>query len=199
MMTAAVSESLSTVSLPSPLTVRVQWDNVTKVVTTAATVEVDIMPHLARVKEGGDFTGYYQTLQNLDAAFVRFSPWFAYPKVAVAELERPDCSTNRSTWNATLISSVVADFMAAVCGPRAAAGDCDGGRSVVPQLSTMPAWLYEPDGVNRTFNVPADPWQWPPGRFDYYLVKGKKLRDPTCREMARYAARCQFARTGPTP
>ena len=60
-----------------------------------------------------------------------------------------------SSWNTTLLDQVVSDFMTAVCGPRAADGECDGGLSVVPQLSTMPAWLYESDGVNRTARMPA--------------------------------------------
>ena len=171
--------------------VTVDWDTPIKTVHTAATIEVDVMPHLGRTKEGGDFDGYYQTLQNLKAGFVRFAPWFGYPKVVVAELFPPECSpTGRgSSWNASLISAVLADFMAAVCGVRAADGECDGGRSVVPQLSTMPEWMYEPDGRNRTAELPADPWQFPSDKFDYYLVKGRPLRDPSCREMARYAAR----------
>ena len=170
-------------------TISVDWSHAQRTVTTAATVEVDVMPHLSRVPEGGPFSGYEAAISNLGARFVRFSPWFAYPKVVVAELEKAECDGAGSSWNATLLDGIVSDFMLAVCGPMAADGECANGLSVVPQLSTMPAWLYEEDGVNRTALMPADAWVYPPDKFDYYLVKGKPLKDPTCVEMARYAAR----------
>ena len=156
---------------------------------TASTVEVDVMPQLSRVNEGGPFPGYAQAVSNLGSRYVRFSPWYAYPKVVVAELAKADCGAKGSSWNTTLLDGIVSDFMLAVCGPKAADGECEGGLSVVPQLSTMPDWMYESDGINRTALMPGDPWQYPSDKFDYYLVKGKALRDPTCKEMARYAAR----------
>ena len=169
--------------------VSIDWSTALRTVTTAATVEVDVMPHLARVHEGGSFPGYYNAVADLGSQFVRFSPWYAYPKVNVAELTKADCANGGSSWNATLLNGIVADFMEAVCGPEAADGKCSTGLSVVPQLSTMPAWMYEPDGSNRTALMPDDPWKYPSGKFGYYVVGGKPLVDPTCREMARYAAR----------
>ena len=167
------------------------WDNTSAIkANTAATVEVDVMPHLGRTPEGGPFAGYEAALSNLGANFVRFAPWYAYPKVVVAELEPTTCGKNgHSSWNTSLLDAVVSDFMIAVCGPKASEGECEGGLSVVPQLSTMPAWMYEDDGVNRTELIPEDPWQFPSHHFDYYLVKGQPLRDASCMEMARYAAR----------
>ena len=47
----------------------------------AATVEVDVMPFLARVDVGGPFDKYYSALQELGSDYVRFAPWFGYPKV----------------------------------------------------------------------------------------------------------------------
>ena len=167
------------------------WDNTSAIkANTAATVEVDVMPQLGRTPEGGPFAGYEAALSNLGANFVRFAPWYAYPKVVVAELEPTTCGKNgHFSWNTSLLDAVVSDFMIAVCGPKASEGECEGGLSVVPQLSTMPAWMYEDDGVNRTELIPEDPWQFPSHHFDYYLVKGQPLRDASCMEMARYAAR----------
>ena len=174
--------------MPPTYTVAIDWSKPLRTgVTTAATVEVDVMPHLSRVDEGGSFPGYYSALSNLGARYVRFSPWFPYPKVNVAELEKADCAAHGSSWNTTLLDGIISDFMHAVCGPFAASGVCDNGLSVVPQLSTIPTWMFEPDGHNRT--LPADPWHFPSNKFDNYLVKGKPLLDPTCREMGRYAAR----------
>ena len=157
--------------------VSVDWSSPPlKVATTAATVEVDVMPFLGRTHEGGPFNGYITALENLGAEFVRFSPWFAYPKVVVAELERADCAAGKtSSWNSTHLDQIVSDFMLAVCGPNAADGECERDLSVVPQLSTMPAWLYKSDGKNRTAMMPEDPWLYPSGKFDYYVVHGLSL------------------------
>ena len=174
-----------------PYIVSVDWDGTpTRTVLTAASFEVDIMPHLSRVPEGGSFNGYYEALSSLGSAYVRFSPWFGYPRLAVTELTPPDCSVTGtgSSWNSSELDIVTRDFMAAVCGPRAAHGECDGGRSVAAQISTMPAWMYV-DGDNRTAEIPDDPWQYPSGKFTYYVVEDKPLKDPSCEEMARYAAR----------
>ena len=132
---------------------------------TAATVEVDVMPQLARNLNESGFDGYFEALENMGNAYVRFAPWFGYPRVVVPEFEKTNCSSYGSTWNSTLLDGVVADFMLAVCGPNAAAGQCHNGRSVAPQLSTMPMWLYKSDGINRTKDFPADtPWAYVPGQ-----------------------------------
>ena len=58
-------------------------------------------------------------------------------------------------------------------------------RSVVPQLSTMPAWLYE--GA-KNYSFIGDPWSYPRGFSEYEQTK-MLLKDPTGRAMARYTAR----------
>ena len=57
----------------------------------------------------------------------------------VPELNKTKCQG--SQWNSTLMDGIMSDFMTAVCGQRAADGEC--GHSVAQQLSTMPAWMYE--------------------------------------------------------
>ena len=157
--------------------VKVDWTKPVRTVTTAATVEVDIMPHLARVAEGGSFDGYFTALQDMGNAYVRFSPWYGYPKVAVTELQKADCKGKGSSWNSTLLDEITSDFMTAVCGPLAANGVCEKNLSVVPQLSTMPAWMYKSDGINRTAKMPDNPWHFPSGDFEYYVVAGQPLVD----------------------
>eukprot|EP00965_Chrysotila_dentata_P044587 1482297-Pleurochrysis_carterae.AAC.1 len=51
------------------------------------------------------------------------------------------------------------------------------------------ACRFTDDGVNRSKLMPNDPWHYPSGHFRYYLVVGRPLRDPSCTEMAQYAAR----------
>lgn len=157
-------------------------------VVTAATVEVDIMPQLARASGDPVFPGYLAALAAMGNAHVRFAPWYPYPRAAVLELEPANCSAGGrgTSFNSTVLDAVLADFMTAVCGPRAAVGECLGGRSVVPQLSTMPVWLFKPDGKDRT--PPSDPWQYVEGDMEFYRT-GQPLVDPTCAAMAQYAAR----------
>ena len=71
---------------PPPTTVSVAWDAPPlRTVSTAATVEVDIMPFLARKRDagnrGGNFSGYFEALKHLGSSFVRFAPWFPYWQV----------------------------------------------------------------------------------------------------------------------
>ena len=159
----------------------------TKVVSTAATVEVDVMPFLGRTSEGGPFNAYAEALGNLGAEYVRFSPWYPYPRVVVPELDPPDCTpTNPATnWNSTLFDQIVSDFMLAVCGPGAAHNySCT--HSVAQQLSTMPAWVYKGAYPLPAGTVPLDPWEYK--SFAGYNV-GHELVDETCEPMADYVAR----------
>lgn len=167
--------------------ITVDW-SAWKTVSTAATVEVDVMPFLGRTPEGGPFSAYYEALSNLGADFVRFSPWFPYPRVAVAELTPSDCTSTKpaTNWNSTLFDGVVRDFMAAVCGPSAVLNSsCT--HSVAQQLSTMPAWLYKGQYPRPAGSVPADAWEY--NSFDAYSWNAAELVDETCEEMAAYVAR----------
>ena len=136
-------------------TVSVDWTKPVITTSTAATVEVDVMPFLGEAEWGGPFTGYKKALTDLGSEFVRFSPWFANPEIVVTELKPPVCNatTPATNWNSTNFDQVISDFYIAVCGPDAAAGKCT--HSVVQQLSTMPAWMYT-GGYSKP--LPADPW-----------------------------------------
>ena len=60
----------------TPVAVTVDWDappTRTNVV-TAATVEVDIMPQLARASGDPAFPGYVEALSTMGSAHVRFAP-----------------------------------------------------------------------------------------------------------------------------
>eukprot|EP01043_Picozoa_sp_COSAG02_P045893 COSAG02_NODE_4242_length_5594_cov_2.769063_4_plen_715_part_00 len=155
-----------------------------KVASTASTVEVDVMPFLSRAQEGGPFDAYFTALSDLGAEFVRFSPWYGYPRVVVTELTPPDCTATKpaTNWNSSLFDAIMSDFMLAVCGPDAVSGKCK--HSVAQQISTMPSWLYV-GGINAS-DLPADPWQY--HGMDTYNA-GTALVDETCKAMAGYMAR----------
>ena len=178
----------------------VQWSAPPlKVASTAATVEVDVMPFLARVNEGGPFEAYYHALSELGADLVRYAPWCPYPRVVVPELTPSDCSATKpaTNWNSTLFDAIMKDFMVAVCGPDAAKGTCR--HSVAQQLSTMPSWLYV--GGFRADKLDKDPWAYCGGAGDNctageetgsnykFYEEGSALVDETCESMARHVAR----------
>lgn len=187
MLFALALSSLS-VSRVAEIQVAVDWDAPpTRVASTAATVEVDVMPFLGRTREGGPFDAYAAALQNLGAEFVRFSPWFPYPRVVVPELRPPDCTQTKpaTNWNSTLFDQIVSDFMLAVCGPGASLNfSCS--HSVAQQLSTMPSWMYKGAYPLPAGTVPQDPWQYK--GFSAYSV-GIELVDESCEPMAAYVAR----------
>ena len=187
-MLFALALSLLSVSRVAEIQVAVDWDAPpTRVASTAATVEVDVMPFLGRTREGGPFDAYAAALQNLGAEFVRFSPWFPYPRVVVPELRPPDCTPTKpaTNWNSTLFDQIVSDFMLAVCGPGASLNfSCS--HSVAQQLSTMPSWIYKGAYPLPAGTVPQDPWQYK--GFSAYSV-GIELVDESCEPMAAYVAR----------
>jgi hypothetical protein len=180
-------------STPTPsktINVSVDWDAAPiTTASTAATVEVDCCePFLTRnpsahVHGGGPFDGYLSAMKALGAEYVRFAPWYPYPKIAVVELEPSDCTVTKpaTNWNSSLFDPILADFMSAVCGDGAATGHCD--HSVAQQLSTMPSWLYI--GGADPSTLPADPWD---ARMSGYN-QGTKLKNESCTEMAGYIAR----------
>ena len=174
----------------APIAVTIDWASNPKIETsTAATIEVDVMPFLARTRNGGPFNAYFEALQNLGSEYVRFAPWFPNPRAVVTELRPPDCTVLRpaTNWNSTALDGVVRDFMEAVCGLEAHAGSCT--HSVIQQLSTMPSWMYVggfcPDGSPSC--LPEDPWDTPIP-FGLYEA-GTQLVDPSCGQMARYFGR----------
>lgn len=112
--------------------------------------------------------------------FVRFSPWFANPRVVVPELTPHVCNTTHpsTNWNSTYFDEVMKDFQSAVCGPLASEGKCT--HSVVQQLSTMPSWMYI-GGDDEP--LPTYPWNTT-NPFNAYAA-GNALVDKTCGQMAR--------------
>ena len=84
------------------------------------------MPFLGEADWGGPFVGYQKALTNLGAEFVRYSPWFANPRVVVPELTPHICNatTPASNWNSTYFDQIMKDFYTAVCGPDAVKGKC---------------------------------------------------------------------------
>ena len=110
----------------------------------------------------------FAALKDLGADYVRYVPWFPYPKMAVAELKAP--TKDATFWDFTYLDSTMNAFM-----------DATKGHSVVINFSTTPAWMWKTDAP---VVYPEDPYQ---PFWDYN--PGRQLRDTTGRELAAYYAR----------
>lgn len=119
---------VAAVAIAGNYTVMVDWGAApVTVASTAATIEVDCCePFLTRdpaahLNGGGSFSSYTTAMQDLGAEFVRWAPWYVYPRVVVMELEPPDCTATKpaTNWNSEHFDKVTADFMETVCGPQA--------------------------------------------------------------------------------
>jgi hypothetical protein len=110
----------------------------------------------------------FQSLRALEADYVRFVPWYPYPRLAVAELQPP--TADRTFWDFSLIDPLVEDFLEAT-----------NGRSVVLNFSTIPQWMFK---TAQPVGLPRDP-----DEVSWNYEQGTELRDPSLREIADYYAR----------
>src|SRR2546430_1979130 len=144
----------------------VDWNITTMVSKTTATLQVVENPKLRQPSPFHDSA--FGSLKKLGADYVRYVPWFPYPKLAVAELQPP--SGGKTFWDFTFPDSTMQAFMEAT-----------NGHSVVINFSTTPAWLWKTGSVVK---FPADPYQT---SWDYN--QGMQLRDTTMKELSGYFAR----------
>jgi hypothetical protein len=146
--------------------VTINWDKTQATSKTLPTLQVVYNPMLRA--NSPIYKATFDALENLQASYVRYVPWFPYPKAAVAELKEP--TKTETFWNFSYADPAMEAFMKA-----------QHGRSVVINFSTTPAWMWktekpvevagDEDAVNWTYN------------------QGRELRDPSGKEVADYFAR----------
>jgi hypothetical protein len=147
-------------------TLKVNWNNEVSISKTTPTLQLVENP---KVRNSSPIHAQvFKALKDLGADYVRYVPWFPYPKMAVAELKAP--TGDKTYWDFTLPDSTMAALM-----------DATQGHSVVINFSTTPAWMWK---TNQTVNYPADPYQT---GWDYN--QGTELRDTTMKELAGYYGR----------
>ncbi len=146
-------------------TIKVNWDKVVKVSKTTPTLQLVENP---KVRQSPIHEATFKALKNLGADYVRYVPWFPYPKLAVAELKQP--ADGKTYWDFKLIDSTMSALMEATKG-----------HSVVINFSTSPAWMWK---TAKTLSYPENPYQT---SWDYN--QGSELRDTTMKEIAGYFAR----------
>lgn len=165
-LTVMMTLSQATFAFDSPAKVEVNWQKVTRISRTTPTLQVVVNPLLRR---GSPIHGpAFRALRDLKADYVRFVPWYPYPRLAIAEMEPP--SNGRTSWDFSLIDPLVIDFL-----------EANKGRPVMLNFSTVPQWMFK---TSYKFTFPPDP-----DEAVWTYVDGTELRDPTGKELADYYAR----------
>ena len=146
--------------------VTVNWEKTISISKTTPTLQLVENP---MVRPGSSIhEATFKALKELGANYVRYVPWFPYPKMAVAELDPP--TKDKTSWNFTYLDSTMQAFMKATEG-----------HSVVINFSTTPAWMWKTDSVVK---YPADPY-----KTCWNYNQGTQLRDTTMKEVSAYFAR----------
>lgn len=145
--------------------VQVDWNTVTDTSRSTATLQVVGNPMLRR--SGAMHDGAFQALRDLQADYVRYVPWFPYPRLAVAELEPPGKTTS---WDFSLIDPMTIDFF-----------ENTRGHSVLFNFSTIPQWMFR---TEKPVAYPKDP-----NEVSWNYGGGTELRDTTLKELTDYYVR----------
>lgn len=146
--------------------VTINWDSTITISKTTPTLQVVENPMVRKNSPIHEST--FKALKELGADYVRYVPWFPYPKMAVAELKKP--TKDKTFWDFTLLDSTMQAIMEATKG-----------HSVVINFSTTPAWMWKTDSVVK---YPDDPYQ-----TSWNYNQGTQLRDITMKELSGYFAR----------
>lgn len=147
-------------------TVSVDWDKTVVVSKTTPTLQLVENP---MVRPGSPIhKNVFKALKDLQADYVRYVPWFPYPKMAVAELKPP--TATETFWDFTYLDSTMNAVMEATKG-----------HDVVIDFSTTPAWMWE---TTEKVTYPDNPYE-PCWTYN----QGTKLRDATMKELTDYYVR----------
>jgi hypothetical protein len=146
--------------------VTINWDKTVSVSKTTPTLQVVYNPYIR--SNSPIYKGTFEALKNMGADYVRYVPWFPYPKAAVVELKEP--TKDQTFWDFTYADPSMADIMKA-----------QEGHSVVINFSTTPVWMWK---TTKPVVVDDDA-----DLVNWVYNQGTELRDPTCKEVADYFAR----------
>lgn len=161
------------VSIPddSP-SITVDWKQVIIESRTTTTLQEVVNPMLLR--NSSIHNNALNSLQSIAADYVRFVPWFPYPKLSVPEIDAPvtNGSVCTTSWDFSYADPLVEDFYSST--PNV---------SHIINFSTTPGWMWVlPDGTNYTY--PEDI-----NETDFGYNQGTQLRDPSLKEISDYYAR----------
>lgn len=146
--------------------VTINWDNTITVSRTTPTLQLVENPMVRN--SSPIHVSTFKALKELGADYVRYVPWYPYPKMAVAELKRP--TREKTFWDFSYLDSTMQAVMEATEG-----------HPVVINFSTTPAWMWKTDSV---VSYPDNPYQ-----TCWNYCQGTQLCDTTIKEVAGYFSR----------
>jgi hypothetical protein len=170
----ATAFAAACVSLPASdapeLKVDIDWNNVLIESKTTATLQSVANPPL--LSNSSTRENALSSLKSVAADYIRYVPWFPYPRLSVPEIDPPvqnetHCSTN---WDFTYADQLLLDFLANT--PNV---------SHIINFSTTPDWMWVTD---TPYEYPEDV-----NTIDWNYNNGTRLRDPSLKEISDYYAR----------
>ncbi len=136
-LSLSASSFLFIANLQAQDSVSVDWNKIVSISKTTPTLQVVENPMVRPSSPIHENT--FKALKNLSADYVRYVPWFPYPKMAVAELKPP--TKTKTYWDFTYLDSTMEAIMNAT-----------NGHSVVINFSTTPEWMWK---TNAACNIPG--------------------------------------------
>jgi len=145
---------------------KVDWNNVVSVSKTTPTLQLVENPMVRN--SSPIHKQVFKALKDLQANYVRYVPWFPYPKLAVAELAPP--TLTKTFWDFNYLDSTMNAFMEATKG-----------HDVTVNFSTTPAWMWK---TATEVTYPENAYQ-----TCWSYNQGTVLRDTTMKEITDYYVR----------
>jgi hypothetical protein len=108
--------------------VKADWDRTIAVSKSHATLQA--IPNPSHQPGSPLREPLWNSLRDLKADYVRYSPWGIYPKLKIAALEKP--TKQKTSWDFTSLDPVFIDFM-----------DAMEGRPVVMNYQAIPGWTMK--------------------------------------------------------
>jgi hypothetical protein len=108
--------------------VRAEWDRTVAISKSHATLQA--IPNPAHQPGSPLAEPLWNSLRDLKADYVRYSPWGIYPKLKIAALEKP--TKQKTSWDFSSLDPVFIDFMNAMEG-----------RPVVMNYQAIPGWTMK--------------------------------------------------------
>jgi len=108
--------------------VKVGWDQTVAVSKSFATLQA--IPNPSHQPGSPLREPLWNSLRDLKADYVRYSPWGIYPKLKIAAPERP--TKQKTSWDFSSLDPVFVDFMNAMEG-----------RPVVMNYQAIPGWTMK--------------------------------------------------------
>ncbi|KAL0484627.1 nol6 [Acrasis kona] len=152
------------------LLVRTHWHDVVIKSRTIPTFQIVTNPLILPSSKIGKKV--YQNIKELEADWSRFAGWFPYPRMSVAELYPPNCSSvdKKTSWDFKLLDEQIVSFLEATRGHPSHFS-----------ISTQPAWMFK---VDKLVDIPQD-FKSPVWNY----LQGTQLVDDSIQQLADYYGR----------